>query len=125
MASDPKQLTPASSAQDLATLTPAQLAQIVAQAKPIEGPVGYSNNVVVVGGLNDPMLIFMRPRPMFAPTGEFANVALGEASALVHLSWITLKDLHWAVGLQIAQYKETHGEIVTDAMKARAATTKK
>lgn len=125
MASDPKStLSPSSPPGELARLSPRELADLVASAKAIEGPVANAASVVIVQAVNDAMLIFGRPRPMITADGTFANIAVTETTAIIHMSMATLKDLHWAVGENIKIYEQNHGEIVTDAMKQRAAAKK-
>lgn len=125
MASDPKQLTATSPAAELAKLGAEQLHKLGLEAKVIEGPVANASNAIVMQVANDAIIVFGRPRPMFSATGEIAHIAITETTAIIHMSMLTLKDLHWAIGDQIQRFESTHGEIVTDAMKLRAAAAKK
>jgi len=97
---------------------------LFAATKPIQGPVVNAGGAFVLQAGNDAVLVFNRPQPVFAPDGTIANLAIAETTAIIHLSLATLKDLHWAIGENIRIYEESHGEIVTDAMKLRAAAKK-
>jgi hypothetical protein len=124
MASDPKNLTAASPIQDLKQLNPQQLAALLAGSKEIQGPVANAANTIVMQAANDAIIMFTRPRPLLTADGQFSNVAAAETVAVIHMSMATLKDFQWAIGEQVRLWEEGHGEIVTDAMKQRAAAKK-
>jgi hypothetical protein len=124
MASDPKPLTTSSSPAELAGATQQQLAALALGAKPIEGPVANASTSVVMQAGNDALLVFGRPRPLFGSDGQMANFAVTETVAMIHMSVASLKDLHWALGVNIDAYEKIHGKIVTDASLQRAAEKK-
>jgi hypothetical protein len=124
MSSDPKNVTATSAPADLSKLAPAQIAQLIASAKPIEGPVANAGASLIMQAGNDAIIIFNRPRPLILPDGQFSNIATAEAVAIVHVSMATLKDLWLGIGQNLAIYEASHGEIVTDYMKQQAAAKK-
>ncbi len=79
---------------------------------------------LVIQAGNDAIVVFNRPRPLITSDGTFANVAVAETTAIIHMSMTTLKDLYWAIGENIRIYEGPRGEIVTDAMRQRAAAKK-
>jgi hypothetical protein len=121
MASDPTSIPTAKSAEELAKLTPQELQQMVAASKVIEGPVANASSIFVSVAGNDAVLIFNRPRPMMAPDGTFANIALTETTAIIHVSMATLKDMSLALGDTIGTYEKQFGEIKTDYTRRRDA----
>lgn len=121
MASDPKQPTAASPSTELLQLRPEQIAQLVAAAKPMEGPVVNAGGCLIMQAGNDAIVVFNRPKPLIMPDGQVANIAVSEAVAIIHMSMATLKDLWTAIGQNIAIYEGTHGEIKTDYSKQQDA----
>jgi len=125
MASEPKQPTASSPPAELSQLKPEQIAALAAATTVIQGPVANAASSVIMQAVNDAVIIFGRPRPLIGPDGSFANIATMETTAIIHMSMAALKDLHWALGENISIYEKSHGEIITDAMKQRAAAEKK
>lgn len=118
MASNQKP-TPGTSPADPAQPTPEQMQALVAASKAIEGPVANASSVTVQIAGNDAVLIFMRPRPLLGPDGSFASVAIAEATAIIHVSMATLKDMYVSISDVIAAYEKEHGEIKTDYTQRR------
>ena len=131
MASDPNASVPSAaslgltpSREELEQLTPQQLVEFGKQGDPIQGPVANAASVVVIQVQNDAMIVFGRPRPLIIG-GAFANMALTDTVATIHVSMPTLKDLYLAIGDQIVRFEKDNGEIMSVGTKTRAASAEK
>jgi hypothetical protein len=68
---------------------------------------------------NDITLIFQRPHPAVVRDGNLASLALGEITAIVHMSASTMKDLSIVLDDAVGQYEATFGKIETDFTRRR------
>lgn len=105
-------------------MSPQQIAEIAASATPIYGPVANAASSLVIQAGNDAMIVFSRPHPLLL-NGAFANLAMNETVAVIHMSMAGLKDLHLAVEENLEIYEKANGPIISDGVKQRAAAPKK
>ena len=84
------------------------------QAKPIDAPIFYADQMNMSAPGNDAIIMFARSRPAVLAGMRDDQVAiLGEPVAIVQLSIQTLKDRHIAIGVQIATHEKEFGSIET------------
>jgi hypothetical protein len=82
---------------------------------PLLAPQYYATGVQLFHQSNDFSIIFMRSHPSITPTevGKSPIMAFMQAIALIQMSPQTAKDLHVALGNQLAVYEKEWGQIET------------